>query len=106
MPDLSSFETNRDHLEAYGYRILPWEEFVIATDRPDGLLERAVEETSERDEVPDWIVYDPDGDAQDWMLVGDREEIAHETVLHIVRCDPPTGPLSRGEMEASTAPRR
>lgn len=103
MIDLNEFETNRSHLEAYGYRLATWEEFCVARDIPEGLLERAVEETADREEDRDWVVYDPDGDAQDWMLTGDRETIARTVVEHIIRISPPSGPLSRRELDRSTA---
>lgn len=106
MIDLDDFETNRSLLEAYGYRLVTWEEFCVAQDVPEGLLDRAVEETADREEDRDWVVYDPDGDAQDWMLTGDRDVIARTVVEHIIRLSPPTGPLSSRELDRSaTAPR-
>ena len=102
MIDLNDFEANRELVDAYGYRLVTWEDFVGATDLPEGLLERAVEETADREEDRDWVVYDPDGDADDWMLTGDREAIARTVVEHIIRLNPPTGPLSGAVLDAST----
>jgi hypothetical protein len=98
MIDLTDYETNKGYLEAYGYAILPWEDFVAAPDLPKGLLDRALEVTEARPELRQWAVYDPDGDAEDWLLVGDWDEIVRETVEDIIGMGPPTGPLSSAEL--------
>jgi hypothetical protein len=99
MIDLTDYNTNKSYLDAYGYNILPWADFVAIPDLPEGLLERALEVTVTEPELRQWAVYDPDGDAHDWLLVGDRDEIARETVEDIIGMNPPTGPLSEAELE-------
>jgi hypothetical protein len=99
MIDLTDYATNKTHLDAYGYDILPWADFVAVPDLPQGLLERALQVTASQPELRQWAVYDHDGDAEDWLLVGDRDEIARETVEDIIGMGPPTGPLSKHELD-------
>lgn len=99
MIDLTDYETNKSYLDAYGYAILPWADFVATPDLPKGLLDRALDVTADEPEIRQWAVYDPDGDAEDWLLVGDRDEIARETVEDIIGMSPPTGPLSGAELD-------
>lgn len=98
MIDVSDYDSNKAHLDAYGYTIVEWADFVVAADLPGGLLERAFNVKPETSADP-WVVYDPDGGAEDWLLVGDKEEISMETVLHIIDTNPPTGPLSGAEAD-------
>lgn len=99
MIDLTDYEMNQSRLEAYGYVILAWPDFVAAADLPEGLLDRAIEVTADEPHVHEWVVYEPDGDCDDWLLVGDRSEIARETVEMIIGMRPPEGPLSGRELD-------
>ena len=54
--------------ESYGFRIQTRAEFEAATDRPEGLLERANRYPGSH------VIWDPNGDGEDWMLVGDGRD--------------------------------
>ncbi|NTF18038.1 hypothetical protein G6L37_06445 [Agrobacterium rubi] len=101
MIDLNDFEGNRDLVTAYGYCVMTWEDFVAAPDIPAGLLERATEETADREQDRDWVIYDPDGNAEDWMLTGDKDAIIRTTVEEIIRQNPQAGPLSGAVLDIS-----
>lgn len=78
--------TAEDTLKTYGYRVNTREEFLAATDRPEGLLERAqglnvAYRFGDLMTRYDHVVWDPECDVDGWMLWGnDREEIAQETL--------------------------
>lgn len=95
----SDYETNKSNLEAYGYKLVTWEEFLAAEDRPEGLLERAMDVTAPRKHDRQWVVYDPEGDSDDWLLVGERDKIAKTTVEDLIEMEPPEGPLSPRELD-------
>lgn len=61
-------------IESYGYKLVTRAEFEAATDRPQGLLERA-------NQYPGaFVVYDPNDDYEGWMLIGDdAEKLAQES---------------------------
>lgn len=57
--------------ESYGFRITTWAEFEAATDRPEGLLERALQFKDAH------VLWDPDDGDEGFMLVGsDRQDLA------------------------------
>lgn len=59
--------TNRD------YKVVSRAEFEAATDKPVGLLERANKHPG------NWICYDPNDDAEGFMLIrNDREDLINE----------------------------
>lgn len=64
----------KQQIESRGYRLVAWSDFVAATDRPQGLLERAENHKAR------FVVYDPSDDEDGWLLVGDDpDELALET---------------------------
>lgn len=93
---IADFEASLAAIRSYGYKLVTWQEFQEATDRPDGLLNRAIL-TSQIAERID-VIYDPDDDGDGWLLVGNRNEIVRETAAHLIGIDPPDGPLSRTEL--------
>lgn len=95
MIDTSNYEVNKTNLEAYGFKIIPWSEFVTAPDRPTGLFSRAIRVTTECRGDRQWVVYDPSDDEEGWLLVGERDEIAKETVEDIIEREPTEGPLAK-----------
>lgn len=95
MIDTSNYETNKANLEAYGFKIVTWDGFLSAKDRPDNLLSRALEVTHERQEQRLYVVYDPEGDHEGWLLIGPRDDIAVETVEDIISQEPEEGPLAK-----------
>jgi hypothetical protein len=54
---------------SYGLVIIPWTEFLAKTDLPDGLMARAVE--VQKTVNGSHVLYDPDDDAEGFMLIGD-----------------------------------
>lgn len=70
----------------WGYKLVTREEFLAATDRPGGLLERAKGINPDHDQKADLtvhthVVYDPDDDYEGWMLWGnDPEALDRETM--------------------------
>lgn len=64
----------KQQIESRGFRLVAWSEFVAATDRPNGLLERA------ENHKAGYVLYDPSADDEGWLLVGDDpDELALET---------------------------
>jgi len=93
---LANFDASLKAVESYGFKLATWKEFENASDRPDGLLERAQKYAS-----PDCqVIYDPLSDDDGWLLVGDKQEIVKETAAHLIDLEPPTGPLSAKELAA------
>lgn len=90
---MNTFETNKTNLESYGYKLVTWDEFVSADDRPDGLLNRA--EVYYMEEPFEYIVYDPADDHTGFMLVGnDPIAMSFETCWYIEDMEPEEGPLA------------
>lgn len=85
-------------ISSYGYKLVMWQDFKEASDRPEGLLERALEVTADRPEDRCWVVYDPESDYEGWMLIGERAHVVRETVKDLVWLEPPEGPLSPKEL--------
>lgn len=83
-----------ENAEAYGYKLTTWQDFITADDKPDGLYSRALEVTDRRKQDRQFVIYDPEGDDEGWMLIGDRDEIIRETVDDLIGMEPPEGPLS------------
>lgn len=70
--------TNKETLEAHGYKLVTRAAFDSAADVPDGLREYRKEQLALKGA---WIVYDPSDDEEGWLLVGDdAEALARETV--------------------------
>ena len=70
---------NASHdIAAYGYKLVPWDAFINATDRPEGLLERATAFKAK------FVLYDPEDDVDGLLLVGDDpRELLSEARMHI-----------------------
>ena len=70
--------TDRDRLEALGYRLVTRAEFEAAKDRPPGLLERAAAYAGA------FVAYDPEDRAKGFLLVGDDPDaLAFEMARHL-----------------------
>jgi hypothetical protein len=80
------------NVEAYGFKLVTWDDFLIATDRPDGLMERALEVTEPAERQ--FVIYDPSDDDEGWMLIGRRDMVISETVKDLLWREPIEGPLS------------
>ena len=83
-------------MESYGYKLVTWQEFETAEDRPKGLMERALKYTEPMERSH--VIYDPEDDDEGWMLIGEREAIIRETVEDLIGIEPPEGPLSPKEL--------
>lgn len=85
-----------DSLSAYDFKFVDWEEFLLAEDKPDGILERAMdwrEDHPESEKV--YVVYDPLDDASAFLLIArDPMELARITCQYIASLEPENGPLS------------
>lgn len=84
-----------DALTAYDFKFATWEEFVIAEDKPEGLMERATEWKADHPEAFVYVVYDPLDDADGYLLMTSNAlELARITCEYISDMEPPEGPLS------------
>jgi hypothetical protein len=100
---LDGFEKDKADLEAYGMKIVTWPEFCAAKDTPEGLHRRAfrIYNNNENLSVESWVVYDPNADDEGGLLIGERDEIARETVKDLITIEPPEGPLSPAALQTS-----
>lgn len=56
-------------VQSYGLVVIPWAEFLAKTDLSDDLLARALE--VQKTVNGSQVLYDPDDDAEGFMLIGD-----------------------------------
>ena len=95
LPDKSSTDEKVAIILSYDMRVSTRDEFLNATDRPEGLLERA-QGTRDGDKDNDLtvfnhVIWDPLGDDDSWMLWGDDlNELLDYTIG-------PDGPLTSGD---------
>lgn len=90
---MNTLEKNKSDLESYGYKLVTWDEFLVAPDRPEGLTVRAYSYYGE--DIFTHIVYDPSDDEDGFMLVGTNpEELASDTCNYISDMFPEEGPLA------------
>jgi len=95
LSDLNNVEMAKSALEAYDFKLVTWQEFLDAKDKPDGLLERALD-TVKRcniDVTLSHVTYDPLDGEEGFMLIGDATAIAKETCEQIMEMDISSGPL-------------
>ena len=72
---------------AAGYQVVTWTEFQAATDVPAFM--RKVAEAVHAQWAGDFVVYDPAGGDDGWLLIDDdRDQIIGETVEHLGRLEP------------------
>lgn len=91
--EVTELANNIDSLEAYDFKLVTWEDFLAATDRSTGLLERAKE--WHKQGGFDIVIYDPLDDEQGFMLVGnDPVALSREACAWIASGEPEEGPLS------------
>lgn len=84
-----------DALTAYDFKFATWEDFVIADDKPEGLMERANEWKADHPGDGIFVVYDPLDDADGYLLMTSNAlELARITCEYISDMEPPEGPLS------------
>lgn len=83
-----------DTLTAYDFKFATWEEFVIAEDKPEGLMERATEWKADYPEAFVYVVYDPLDDADGYLMITSNAlELARITCEYISDMQPEDGPL-------------
>ncbi len=90
--------TGEETVTAAGYRVATRAEFDAATDVPAGV--RLVADRLFKRWGGDFVVYDPAGGDDGWLLIDDdREQIIGETVEHLGRLKPePTAPPAQGSL--------
>jgi len=72
-------KTERAIVESYGYKLVTRAEFEVATDKPEGLAERAAPFM----ETNSFVIYDPADDCDGFMIWGDfAHELASECCAH------------------------
>lgn len=83
-----------DDLTAYDYKFVTWEEFVVADDKPDGLIERASDWRLDHPQENVFVVYDPMDDVDGFLLMTSNPiELARLTCEYIRDMMPSDGPL-------------
>ena len=95
--DLTNTEQLKTQVESYGFKVVTWQEFLAAEDRPEGLIDRALstESTLQKNgQATTHVVYDPDSDSEGWMLIGTLSDIVLETANDLISIDPPEGPFA------------
>jgi len=74
--DSDCYKTRNDavkaFIESYDYKVVTLQEFMQASDKPEGLLERANKYQGE------YILYDPNDDSEGFMIVGSLEHVLTE----------------------------
>lgn len=85
---------NIDALKAYAYKFVTWEEFIAAEDKPDGLIDRAIDWRQDHPQDGLFVVYDPIDDEDGFLLMAsDPMELARLTCEYIRDMEPEEGPL-------------
>lgn len=71
-------------ITAAGYKAVTWAEFTTAADVPPKV--RQIADGVHRRWAGDFVVYDPAGGDDGWLIIDDdREQIIAETVEHLGR---------------------
>lgn len=65
-------------VQSYDFKVVTRVEFETASDRPNGLLERAAQYAG------GWVIDDPIDDDQGFMIIGDdADALAREAIEHL-----------------------
>lgn len=78
--------SNAELIKRYDYKLVTWDEFEGAKDKPDGLLERAKSAYGDvADKQGTWVAYDPCDEANEGFLFvsNSKREVTRELVKHI-----------------------
>ena len=83
-----------DALTSYDFKFTTWEEFVVAEDKPEGIMERARDWKYDHPGYDVFVVYDPIDDEDGFLLMSsDPIELARITCEYITDMQPEDGPL-------------
>ncbi|MCP1852828.1 MULTISPECIES: hypothetical protein [unclassified Bradyrhizobium] len=89
--------TNEQMVSAAGIKVVTRAEFDAATDVPAGV--RLVANRLFKRWGGDFVVYDPAGGDDGWLLIDDdREQIIGETIEHLGRLNPEPSAPAQGSL--------